>query len=91
MDKELLITIITGISTISSVIISNRATNKEVTHKLETHQAVTDTKLDNITAEVHKNNQYAERVPVIEERLNDCVRRVEVVENETKRQTGKAH
>lgn len=85
MDSSIVVAIITGIVTIISVIVSVKTSNKEITHKLETHQAVTDTKLDNLATEVHKHNSFAERVPVMEEKLSSFQRRLEVVERETQR------
>ena len=38
--------------------------------RLEKSQAVTDTKLDELTREVRKHNNFAERVPVIEEKIS---------------------
>lgn len=81
MDSSIIVSIITGIVTIITVIINNR----EVTHKLETHQAVTDTKLDNLTNEVHKHNSFAERVPIMEEKISSFGRRLEGVEHEIQR------
>lgn len=78
MDASIIVAIVSSLSAIVTVIISTRASNREVTHKLETMQAVTDTKLDALTSEVREHNNFARRVPVIEEqvkvinhRLND--------------------
>lgn len=78
MDASIIVAIVSSLSAIITVIISTRASNREVTHKLETMQAVTDTKLDALTSEVREHNNFARRVPVIEEqvkvinhRLND--------------------
>lgn len=38
--------------------------------KLEKHQAVTDTKIDELTREVREHNNFARRVPVLEEKVN---------------------
>ena len=38
-------------------------------HKLETHQAVTDTKLEALTREVRLHNGFAQRMPVVEEQI----------------------
>ena len=55
-------------------------------------QAVTDTKLEELTREVRANNNFAQRVPVLEEklkvashRLSDLERRAE--QQETERRT----
>ena len=52
------------------VIITNSTANKSIENKLVTAQAVTDTKLDNLTAEVRKHNSFAERIPVLEHDVN---------------------
>ena len=91
MDSSIIVAIITGIVTIISVIVSVKTSNKEITHKLETHQAVTDTKLDNLATEVHKHNSFAERVPVMEEKISNFQRRLEGVENEIQRAHSQTH
>ena len=40
-----------------------------VEQKIETAQAVTDTKLDELTREVRAHNNFAQRVPVLEEQI----------------------
>ena len=37
--------------------------------KLEKHQAVTDTKIEELTREVREHNNFARRVPVLEEKV----------------------
>lgn len=69
MDASVIVAIITGIVTIVTVIINTKANNREMTHKLETMQAVTDTKLDALAAEVRDHNNFARRMPVIEEQI----------------------
>lgn len=49
---------------------------REMAHKLETQQAVTDTKIEELTREVRAHNNFAQRMPVVEnkiETLNDTV------------------
>ena len=49
---------------------------REMAHKLETQQAVTDTKIEELTREVRAHNNFAQRMPVVEnkvERLEDTV------------------
>ncbi len=49
--------------------------------KLEKAQAVTDTKLENLTAEVRKHNGFAEKIPVIEEKIKVANKRIEDLEH----------
>lgn len=37
--------------------------------RLEKHQAVTDTKIEELTREVREHNNFAKRVPVLEEKI----------------------
>lgn len=48
--------------------------------RLEKSQAVTDTKLDELTREVRKHNNFAERVPVIEEKISMANHRIDDLE-----------
>lgn len=52
--------------------------------KLSQFQAVTDTKLDELTREVRKHNDFAERIPILEEKAKAADRRLTDLEH-TKR------
>ena len=62
-------TAITGILSLLGVLFTNIASNRKIEHKLETQQAVTDTKIEELTREVRMHNNFAQRVPVIEEQV----------------------
>ena len=46
-------------------------------------QAVTDTKLEELTREVRAHNNFAQRVPVLEEKMKVTEHRISDLENET--------
>ena len=73
-----------GASILSNVILSNK-NSREIDHKLETRQAVTDTKLDELTREVREHNNFARRMPVVEEQIKVANHRIDDLENEHKR------
>ena len=73
---------ISALATIVSVVITTKANNKEITHQLETSQAVTDTKLQALTDEVRIHNGFARRMPVVEEQVKQLPTRMEHVEKE---------
>ena len=75
---------ITGLLTLAGVIISNIASNRKVEHKLETAQAVTDTKIEQLADEVRKHNSFAERVPIVEVQVRNCEHRIEKLESSIK-------
>ena len=51
--------------------------------KLEKAQAITDTKLENLTAEVRKHNNFAEKIPVLEEKIKVANKRIDDLEKHT--------
>ena len=54
---------------IATVIIKLKASNREMTAKLEQSLAVMETKLDNVVSEVREHNNFARRMPVVEEQI----------------------
>lgn len=82
MYASIIVSIISATATIAGVIITTKASGKDISHKLEMQQAVTDTKLDNLTAEVSKHNHFAERMPVVEEQIKVINHRLEDLEHE---------
>lgn len=66
MDASMAVSMITGAFSLAGVIVSNISSNRKIEQKLEIHQAVTETKLQNLTDEVRFHNDFARRVPIIE-------------------------
>lgn len=60
---------VTGAFALAGVIITNIQSNKKIEHKLETAQAVTDCKIEELTREVREHNNFAKRMPVVEEQI----------------------
>lgn len=73
---------ITGILTLLGVIVSNIGSNRKIEHSLETSQAVTDYKIDELTREVREHNNLAQRVPVLEEQIKVINHRIKDLEGE---------
>lgn len=48
------------------VVLTNRKSNKDIERKLEVAQAVTDEKIAELTREVREHNNFAKRMPVVE-------------------------
>jgi len=59
--------------------------------RIERAQAVTDTKLDGLTREVREHNNFAKRVPVVEEQIKVMNHRIQDLEQKTMRGQKKAH
>lgn len=64
---------------------NSRMSADKISHQLELHQAVTETKIEDLTREVRKHNDFAERVPVMEEKIRQIDHRVETLEKEGSR------
>lgn len=75
---------ITGGCSILAIIITVIASNKKITHQLELSQAVMNTKIESLTTEVRHHNEFARRMPVVEEQIRSHDRRLEVLEHEGK-------
>lgn len=73
MAADIIVAIITGILTLVGVLISNSKT-----------QAVTDTKLEELTREVREHNNFARRVPVMEEQVKVINHRIADLEDQRK-------
>ena len=57
-----------------------KAHSAESDSKLEKAQAITDTKLENLAAEVRKHNGFAEKIPVLEEKMKVANKRIDDLE-----------
>ncbi len=68
MTEGIIIAIITGAITLIGVIISNNA-----------HDAVTDEKIEELTREVREHNDFAKRIPVIENDIKTLYKRVDEI------------
>ena len=77
---DIIVAIIVGGLSLVGVILTNASSNKKVENKIETAQAVTDTKIEELTREVREHNNFARRVPVLESQMQDISRRLGDVE-----------
>ena len=65
----IVVALISGAVTLLGVLIANSRS-----------QAVTETKLDELTREVREHNNFARRMPVVEEQIKDLDRRLSALE-----------
>ena len=61
--------LITGGMALLGVVWSNRAAAIKTSQKIQTAQAITDMKLEELTREVREHNHFARRMPVVEEQI----------------------
>ncbi len=72
--------IVAALAAVLGALITARATSDKVQRSIEIHNAVQDTKLDELTREVREHNNFAQRMPVLEQRFTDQERRLENLE-----------
>ena len=72
--------VITGVLALVGVVITVLSGNSKTDKAIQTSQAVTDTKLEELTREVREHNNFARRVPVIEEQIGEINHRIEDLE-----------
>ena len=71
--NEIIVALITGGVTLAGVLLSNQKA-----------QAVTETKIEELTREVREHNNFARRVPVVEEQIKVINHRIEDLEESAK-------
>lgn len=73
MGESIIVAIITGVLTLIGVLISNSKS-----------QAVVQTRVDELTREVREHNNFARRMPVVEEQIKVANHRIADLETEMK-------
>lgn len=79
--ESIIVALITGGLALIGVIITNVSGNRSMQSKLEKNQAVTDTKLEELTREVRLHNGFAQKIPVIEEKIKVINNRIKDLEH----------
>ena len=82
MSEAIIVAIITGGLSLIGSIVSNNRTAQSMDAKLDKQQAVTETKLEELTREVRAHNNFAQRVPVLEEQMKVANHRIADLEKE---------
>ena len=80
MPTEIIVAVITGCITLAGVLISNSKS-----------QAVTETPLEELTREVREHNNFARRMPVVEEQIKVANHRIADLETKTDQIEDKLH
>lgn len=80
MNEAILVALITGGMSLAGVVVTCLATARKNEQTIKVTQAVTDTRLDELTREVRTHNDFAQRVPVMEEKLKSLSHRLTALE-----------
>lgn len=70
MTPEIIVALITGLLSLLGVVITNNASNKKMQNNMETHQAVFDERLKDLTKQVEKHNSVIERTYEAEKQID---------------------
>lgn len=84
MLESIIVAGITGGLSLIGTVITIIATNQKTNNALQTAQAVTDTKIDELTREVREHNNFAKRMPVVEEQIKTIQSRLDDLEDDRK-------
>lgn len=81
MSEGIIVSLITGGLTFAGVIVSNMSGNKKLVNDIKTelvkYQAVTDERITELTREVRLHNNFAQKIPVIENEIKHTNDRIE--------------
>jgi len=80
MSEAIIVALIGGICGIISAIIAAIIASNKTATEMRVAQAITNTKIDGLTGEVQKHNNFAQRMPVVEEKIENINSRLSIVE-----------
>ena len=80
MSEAIVVALITGGISLAGVVITSLATASKTEKAQAVAQAVTDTKIDELTREVRTHNGFAEKIPLLQAECTDLKRRVSNLE-----------
>ena len=80
MSEAIIVALISGGVSLIGVILSNMAAARKSEAAIRMAQAVTDTKLEELTREVREHNNFARRMPVVEEQIKVINHRLQDLE-----------
>ena len=86
MSEAIAVALISGGLSLAGVVITCLLTAKKNENALKVGQAVTDTKIEELTREVRLHNGFAEKIPVIQEQIkmiNHCIEDLEAFHKPT--------
>lgn len=80
MGESIIVAVITGGLSLVGVVLTSMATARKQEQAQAVAQAVTDTKIDNLTQEVRQHNGFAQKIPVLQAKCDNLESRVKDLE-----------
>lgn len=84
MSESIIVALITGAVTLGGTILTVWSTSSKTQHKIDVQQARFDEQLKELTREVREHNNFAQRMPVVEEQIKVANHRIEDLEKQAK-------
>ena len=72
--------VVVGVLSLVGVMVTNSRANNKMQNEIKTNQAVTKEQISELTREVRMHNDFAQRIPVLEEKVKSLKRRVTELE-----------
>ena len=85
MAESILVALITGAISLIGTVLTILSSQKKTDEQMKISQAVTDTKIEELTREVREHNNFAHRMPVLEEQMKVANHRIADIEEAMKR------
>lgn len=85
MAVEVIVSLVSGAVAVICCLISSFIASSKAISYIEKTQAVTDTKLEELTREVRRHNNFAQCMPVVEEQVKVINHRLNNLEKNTGR------
>lgn len=79
--EGIIASVITSVLGLIGIVITNVMGNKQIEHKLEVNQAVMNTKLDNLAAQVKEHNSNVQMIPLLQEKVKSLEMRIDKLES----------
>lgn len=81
----IIVALIGALGTILSNIVMNNSQSKDMDAKLDKNQGIIEERINNLTNEVKRHNNFAEQIPEIRSDIKNLEKRVDKLEQKTDR------
>lgn len=77
LDPAIVVAIISGIVTLTGTIATVHSGNAKIQADLDKHNAVQDERIQNLTNEVRRHNNFAEKIPKMEAKIEAFEKKID--------------
>lgn len=78
--ESIIVALISGVLALAGTILSVNAGNKHIEAELDKHNAIQDERIRALTEAVNRHNDFASRIPRLEQRIEDMSKRLDKIE-----------